>query len=139
MPKMSVLVLSLVGAMALSGHAGAMVEAVAPDEAAAEVEVEIAEFGPVRVAFTEHTGSFEQMAKAIPVLYAELGKQGVMPGGAPMGIYYNDPQTVAEEVHGKQKYDHDDGREKQAPGVEVHPIYAVTDQGTPGGEGSLDA
>ena len=97
MPKLSVLVLSLVGAMALGAHAVAMVEEVASAESEAAIEVEIAEFGPLRVAFTEHTGSFDKMGEAIPALYAELGKQGIMPAGAPMGIYYDDPASVLEE------------------------------------------
>jgi effector-binding domain-containing protein len=97
MAKMSVLVVFAAGAIALGAQAAEVLEEAAPAEGELDVEVEIGEFGPMRVAFTEHTGTFDQIAVAIPALYAELGKQGITPLGAPMGIYYNDPQAVPEE------------------------------------------
>lgn len=90
----SVLVLGLVGALAGAAHAG---EAVLPAGEQPPLEMEIVEFGPVPVAFTAHTGSFEKIGEAIPALLRELGEQRIVPSGPVMGIFYDDPKSVPEE------------------------------------------
>ena len=94
MVRVSFMTLLVVGALAGAAQAGAELE---PAEKQPQPEVEIGEFGPVHVAFTEHTGSFEKIGKAISSFFRELGEQGIKPAGPVMGIYHDDPKSVPEE------------------------------------------
>ncbi len=91
--RRSVLVLFLVGALAGAAHAGV---AVLPPDEQPPLEMEIVEFGPVHVAYTEHRGSYEKLGKAISGLFKELGKQDVEYSGSLMAIYYDSPEEVPE-------------------------------------------
>ncbi len=97
MVRVSFLTLLVVGALAGAACAGEVAVELKPAEKQPQLEVEIGEFGPVHVAFTEHTGSFEKIGKAISSLFRELGEQGIKPAGPVMGIYQDDPKSVPEE------------------------------------------
>jgi DNA gyrase inhibitor GyrI len=87
----------LVAALAGAAQAGEVGEAVMAADEQPAIEVEIVEFGPVPVAFTAHTGSFEKIGEAIPALLRGLGEQRIVPSGPVMGIFHNDPKSVPEE------------------------------------------
>ena len=58
--------------------------------------VQIKTIEPFDYAAIEMTGSYEQHGQAIGQLYQEAGAQGLPMDGQMMGIYYNDPYSVAE-------------------------------------------
>jgi effector-binding domain-containing protein len=57
--------------------------------------VQIKTIEPFDYAAVEMTGSYEQSGAAFGQLYQEAGIQGLPMDGQMMGIYYNDPFTVA--------------------------------------------
>ncbi len=73
-----------------------LIEAVKPAQVqpAGGVQVEIAQFGPIRVAYVEHTGPYDTIGKAIALFTKQLNKQKIKPAGPLMGIYYDDPATT---------------------------------------------
>jgi len=89
-------------AVVLAGPASAVqvIEAVKPVQVqTADVDVEIAEFGPVFIAYTSNTGPYDTVGKAIGSFMQHLGKQKIKPVGPLMCIYYDDPAaTPANEL-----------------------------------------
>ncbi|MFT4647274.1 MAG: DNA gyrase inhibitor GyrI [Glaciecola sp.] len=45
--------------------------------------------------YIEHVGSYTETGALIPVVHRELVAQGLEPDGAPFGLFYDDPATVA--------------------------------------------
>ncbi|MDF1838384.1 MAG: GyrI-like domain-containing protein [Planctomycetota bacterium] len=45
--------------------------------------------------YIEHVGSYTETGALIPVVHRELVAQGLVPDGAPFGLYYDDPAKVA--------------------------------------------
>lgn len=58
--------------------------------------VQIKDIEAFDYAAVEMTGSFEQHGQAFMTLYQEAGAQGLPMDSAPTGIYYNNPEMVAE-------------------------------------------
>lgn len=44
--------------------------------------------------YIEHVGSYTETGALIPVVHRELLAQGLVPDGAPFGLYYDDPAKV---------------------------------------------
>jgi AraC family transcriptional regulator len=60
-------------------------------------EVVIKEGEPFCYAEMEFGGSFDQMEKSIQTFMGEFFKQGLVPAGPFIGVYFNDPKTVRPE------------------------------------------
>lgn len=60
-------------------------------------EVAIKDGVPFWYAAMDFQGSFKNMAKNIGAFMNEFFKQGLQPGGALMGVYFNNPRDVKEE------------------------------------------
>ena len=58
---------------------------------APKLEVTFEPYGPQTIVFVEHTGSYDQIPKAIDAFIAEVEKQKVKGTGPLLGIYHNDP------------------------------------------------
>ena len=63
-----------------------------------EDKIVIKEVDAFVLAAIDHTGSFEQMEKAIQAYMGEFFKQGLAPGGPFIGVYYNSPIEVKPDV-----------------------------------------
>ena len=62
-----------------------------------EQKVLIKEVKSFRYAFMEFGGSFDKMEKSVQTFMGEFFKQGLVPGGPFLGIYFNDPSQVKPE------------------------------------------
>jgi AraC family transcriptional regulator len=60
-------------------------------------EVEIKEVESFWYAYMEFSGPFDNMEKNIQVFMGEFFKQGLVPAGPFMGVYYNNPRKVKPE------------------------------------------
>ncbi|MBN1919309.1 MAG: GyrI-like domain-containing protein [Verrucomicrobia bacterium] len=96
MVRVYCLVALLLSAWVCASQAGEVIEPLAAADAA-PIDVKIAKFEPVNVACMEHTGPYSNIGKAISTLMQQLSKQKIKPAGSVMAIYFNDPNTVAEE------------------------------------------
>lgn len=124
--------------LSAAATAGAqMVEVIEPAELAADGgEVAIVEFGPMTVAYTEHTGTYTGIGKAIGTLMAQVKKQKIDATGSVMAIYYNSPNDVPEkELRWDVAVEVPEGTEAAAPlmvrTIEPSPVAQLAFRGTP--------
>ena len=60
-------------------------------------EISVKRVESLTVAYASHQGSYEALPKVFQEVMAWIQQEGLQVAGPPMGIYYNDPQTVAPE------------------------------------------
>jgi effector-binding domain-containing protein len=106
MKKLSVPVILFVAvlmlAQPLTAQETGMKRTVLKPESMEKLEKECTTLKPVEMepffyCAVEMTGNYEQHGTAFMMLYGEAGKQGLPMTEAPFGIYYNSPETTAEE------------------------------------------
>ena len=136
MVKVSCLVALLLFCVIAAPQAAEVIKAVGPADKGPQVEVKIAEFEPVNVAYMEHTGAYSNVGNAISTLLRELGKQKIKPAGAVMTVYYNNPDEVAEkDLRWEVAVGIAEGTEVAAPlmtkVLEVGPVATTHYRGSP--------